>query len=133
VERVLHLAFQAGNLGATPSIRFDRLGRNRSGKALCVFEGSVADDLPSACASLGNYWSSVQSQTVVFQGGFMNENEIPRRCYINKLTPTELSIYECLGKVEELGADPLLTEVSELLSQARSKLADWVDRELLAT
>lgn len=54
-------------------------------------------------------------------------NEIPRRCYIDKLTPAEKAIYDALGAVESVGAHPLLTEVSELLSQAREKLADYVD------
>jgi hypothetical protein len=58
---------------------------------------------------------------------------IPRRCYIDKLTPAEKAIYDALVAVEAVGADPLLTEVSELLSQARSKMADYVDRPVLVT
>lgn len=54
-------------------------------------------------------------------------NTIPRRAYINKMTPEELDIYNLVQKVERLGAHPLLTEVVVLLGSAREKLADWVD------
>ena len=54
-------------------------------------------------------------------------NTIPRRAYINKMTPIELDIYNLVQKVERLGAHPLQTDVVILLSDARNKLADWVD------
>ena len=57
----------------------------------------------------------------------MEENSIPRRARIDQMTTEELSIWNMVGQVEKLGAHPLLTDVVVLLSDARSKLADWVD------
>ena len=57
----------------------------------------------------------------------MNDNEMPRRAYINKMTPEELEIYNLVGKIEMLGAHPLLTDVVVYLGKAREKLSDWVD------
>lgn len=53
--------------------------------------------------------------------------DIPRRARIDLLTPEELSIYNIIGEIEKLGAHPLLTGTVVLLSDARYKLADWVD------
>ena len=54
-------------------------------------------------------------------------NTIPRRAFINKMTPAELAIREAVLKVEEVGAHPLLTDAVNLLEQARNKVADFVD------
>jgi hypothetical protein len=56
----------------------------------------------------------------------MNQ-EIPRRIRIDLFTPEEKALYEMVGKIEELGAHPLLTDCVVLLGEARSKLSDWVD------
>lgn len=56
------------------------------------------------------------------------QGRIPRRNQINLLTKEELAIIKVMQEVEKLGADPLLTEVIDLLSQAREKLADFVDK-----
>jgi len=58
-----------------------------------------------------------------------HNNGIPRRAYIDQLTPEELELYQMVGKIESLGAHPLLTDVVVLLAQARDKLADWVELE----
>ena len=54
-------------------------------------------------------------------------NTIPRRAFINKMTPAELAIREAVLKVEKVGAHPLLTDAVNLLEQARNKVADFVD------
>lgn len=56
-------------------------------------------------------------------------NEIPRRVMLEKLTPEERAIFDLIGKIENLGAHPFLTDVVVLLNEARSKLADWVDQK----
>jgi len=54
-------------------------------------------------------------------------NEIPRRARTELMTPEELAILGLSWQIEELGAHPLLTDVVVSLSNAREKLADWVD------
>lgn len=56
----------------------------------------------------------------------MTDN-IPRRCKLYENSDEEIQIRECINAVENLGAHPLLTECVVLLSQAREKLADWID------
>lgn len=58
------------------------------------------------------------------------DEPIPRRCYLERNTPEELSIRECIEQVEKLGAHPLLTDTVSLLGDARNKLGDWIDQEL---
>lgn len=55
-------------------------------------------------------------------------DELPRRCFIDKMSPAELAIRAAILKVEELPADTLLTEAVVLLSQAQTKVADYIDR-----
>jgi len=57
-------------------------------------------------------------------------NDIPRRCDLLQNTPEELAIRNCVEVVERLGAHPLLTDTVVLLSDARNKLADWVDQQV---
>jgi predicted RNase H-like nuclease (RuvC/YqgF family) len=54
-------------------------------------------------------------------------NEIPRRAYIDKLTPAETAIREAVLAVEAMGADVRLTEAVILLGKARDRVADFVD------
>lgn len=54
--------------------------------------------------------------------------DIPRRCRIDLMTPAELAIYKAAQAVEEMPADVRLTDAVILLSQARDKVADYVDR-----
>lgn len=54
-------------------------------------------------------------------------NERPRRIQWEKLTPAERSICAAMEVVEEVGADPRLTDAVVLLQQARDKVADYVD------
>lgn len=56
--------------------------------------------------------------------------DIPRRIQIQLLTPEELAIYNLVGEVEKLGAHPFLTDCVVLLSDARKRLADWVDLQI---
>ncbi len=53
--------------------------------------------------------------------------EFPRRNRIDKFTPAEAAIYAAQQAVEDVGAHPLLTEAGTLLSQARDKVADFID------
>jgi hypothetical protein len=55
-------------------------------------------------------------------------NKIPRRVRTDLMTPAELAILAAIHAVEEVGADPLLTEAVVLLGQAKDKVADYVDR-----
>ena len=56
-----------------------------------------------------------------------NNDLIPRRCRIDKLTPAEKAIYDAFVEVEKVWADIRLTEVVTLLSQARELLADFIE------
>lgn len=56
-----------------------------------------------------------------------DENGTPRRNQLHKFTPRELELYEIMQAVEKIGAHPLLTEVVNALSEARERLADWVE------
>lgn len=57
------------------------------------------------------------------------KNDIPRRCQIELHTPAEAAIRAAILAVEEMPADPLLTDAVSLLSDAQGKVADYVDRE----
>jgi len=59
-------------------------------------------------------------------------SDFPRRHRVDLLTPAELQIRDAVFTVEDMGADPLLTEAVVLLQQARDKVADYVDRGLVA-
>lgn len=52
----------------------------------------------------------------------------PRRGRIELNTPAELAIRAAVRAVEEVGADPLLTEAVVLLDRAREHLADYIDK-----
>ncbi len=56
-----------------------------------------------------------------------DESGTPRRNQIFRLTPAEVDIYNVMQRIEKLGAHPLLTETINALSEARERLADWVE------
>ena len=56
---------------------------------------------------------------------------ISRRCYIDKLTPTELKIREAFIAVEWLWASVELTKISTMLSEANNLLADYLEKNNL--
>lgn len=58
------------------------------------------------------------------------KNEIPRRNQIKKRSKAELAISSAMLIVEEMGADPLLTDAVVLLDQAFNKVADFYDGTL---
>ena len=60
-------------------------------------------------------------------------NNIPRRARIDQLTSGELAIRNALLAVEEMGADPRLTEAVNLLQEARDRVADFVEGKPYAT
>ena len=55
--------------------------------------------------------------------------EIPRRIRKDLMCDAELSITEAMADVEGMAAHPLLTEAVVLLSQARDKVADFIDKD----
>lgn len=60
----------------------------------------------------------------------MTENYIPRRNRIDLFTKEEKAIYDVQQMIEHMEADPILTDVGDLLSQARNRLSDYVDINL---
>jgi hypothetical protein len=56
-----------------------------------------------------------------------DENGTPRRNQLHKFTAGEIQLYEVMQSIEKIGAHPLLTEVVNALSEARERLADWVE------
>ncbi len=56
-----------------------------------------------------------------------NISKFPRRNDTLQMTPEELAIRDVIHRIESLGAHPLLTEVVTLMSQAKDKLADWIE------
>mgnify|MGYP003451099997 CR=1 FL=1 len=56
-----------------------------------------------------------------------NKTEIPRRNRLDLNTPTELSIYKAMQKVEKMPADVRLTEAVTLLAKAKDLVSDFVD------
>jgi len=63
----------------------------------------------------------------------MEVNEFPRRIRIELLTPAEAAIRAAVDAVEAAGCHELLTEAVILLQQAREKVADYVDAQILIT
>lgn len=53
-----------------------------------------------------------------------------RRYRVDLYTPAELAIREAIIKVEESGCDVLLTEAVNLLTEAKNKVADFVDQSM---
>ena len=54
--------------------------------------------------------------------------KVPRRCDLLRLTPAELAIRQAILAVEQLPADIMLTEAVILLTKAKEKVADFIDR-----
>lgn len=54
-------------------------------------------------------------------------NTFPRRCNVDKLTPTELKIREAITAVEAVWASVELTKISTMLSDANNLLADYLE------
>jgi hypothetical protein len=50
-----------------------------------------------------------------------------RRNDIDLMSSTEKAIWEVKGRVEAMGAHPLLTDATVLLSQAQDKVADYLE------
>ncbi len=56
--------------------------------------------------------------------------EVARRARVDLQTPAEVAITEAIAAVEQLGADPSLTNAVVSLMRARGDVADYVDRQL---
>lgn len=59
----------------------------------------------------------------------MSDEKRMRRIRIDLMTKEEKAIYDCMGLVEELGCDELLTDAVILLSEAKDKLSDFIDKQ----
>lgn len=59
--------------------------------------------------------------------------DVPRRSFIDRLSPPEGKIREAMLAVEGLPADPRLTEALNLLDAAWQKVADYVDEQIEAS
>ena len=53
----------------------------------------------------------------------------PRRSSMLHMIPAEIAIHDAIIAVEKVGCDVLLTDAVILLSEAATKVADFVDRE----
>ena len=51
----------------------------------------------------------------------------PRRARLDLNTDEEKAISDLIHKIEDLGADPLLTDAVVKLAEAKEKLSDWVE------
>jgi hypothetical protein len=60
--------------------------------------------------------------------GKITAHGVLRRNCIYLFSSEEMIIHNAIAAIEHMGADPILTEVSTLLIQARDKLADFVER-----
>jgi hypothetical protein len=54
-------------------------------------------------------------------------SDVPRRIDMSRWTPAERAIQHAVDAIEAMGADVRLTDAVILLSQARDKVADFVD------
>lgn len=57
----------------------------------------------------------------------MSDQVIQRRARIDLYTPEEVELRDAAVKMEQLGAHPLLTDVTSAVWAALEKLHDWVD------
>lgn len=57
-------------------------------------------------------------------------SNIPRRAYVERLTPAETAIRNAILEVESLGADVRLTDAVILLQAAKDSVGDYVDGDL---
>lgn len=68
---------------------------------------------------------------LLFFGGKKNmatiTKDTPRRIHQELLSPAELAIVAAIRSVEQMAADPRLTDAVFLLMQAQSKVADYID------
>ncbi len=57
----------------------------------------------------------------------MKLEDLPRRIFVDRMTPAETAIRSAIHTVEELPADIRLTKAVVLLDRARELVADYVD------
>lgn len=56
------------------------------------------------------------------------DDEVPRRCRMDRWYPAEKDIFDAKQTVESMGADPKLTEAVVLLGKAQECVADFIDQ-----
>lgn len=59
----------------------------------------------------------------------LDSNGFPRRRNTKLLTPIEKLLRQTMLAVERMPASPLLTDASTLISQAREKVADFIESQ----
>lgn len=101
------------------------------------FSNDPIDELPPGCRGYiyGLYPVSnpILKRSIVSSPASSNSTNLPtdtpRRARLDRMTAAEIAIYNSMQEVEKVGADVLLTEAIILLSQARDKVADFVDKQ----
>lgn len=88
-----------------------------------IYEKLPDNGICCKCYSTDNFHWTCRKVPDAGAGGF------PRRARVNLMTKAERLILEAAWAVEELGAHELLTDAVNLLSQARDKVADFVELE----
>jgi hypothetical protein len=54
-------------------------------------------------------------------------NEVPRRNNLALFKPSEIAILKAMAEVENMGADPTLTEAIIKLQEVRKIISDYID------
>lgn len=70
---------------------------------------------------------------MVSNGRVLDRNGCPRKNNLEVMSDEEKAIYDVIRAVEAVGAHPLLTDAVVLLSQAKDKLGEYVDRNYLSS
>ncbi len=89
--------------------------------------GSVRATPDSEAAEVSAPKQDKPQQPFNYQHPSKYGTDVPRRCYLEELTPEERAIRDLVDTVERLGAHPLLTATVIQLMKAGEDLADWVD------
>ena len=60
----------------------------------------------------------------------LNKDGFPRRACLYSQTPAERAIQIAVDGIEDMGADPILTDIVTSLENAREKLADFIEKDI---
>jgi hypothetical protein len=113
--------------GFTREVEAEWMTRNRKtavGGYFVEYDDGYTSYSPAHAFETG--YTKISEQAPQLIDGF------PRRQTTDLLLYEELAIRSAVAAVERMGADPVLTEVVMLLDQARERLADYVESQLLA-
>lgn len=56
-------------------------------------------------------------------------NDFPRKGNLTTMVPSELAIYNAIGEVEKIGADPVLTNAVCQLQEALRSVSNYLDAQ----